>query len=208
MSLRFHHVEKTYAVYERPQDRLWELMTRRQLHRTHVALDGVDFAVKAGETFGLVGENGAGKSTLLKIAAGTIRPTRGRVEREGRVAALLELGAGFHPEESGYDNMRFMAALHGLERIYLEGFRYKKAGVQLMDISPKGTLQGVLFDEARPSENGDKVMAALDALNQRFGRDAVKLASAGLAPRWAMRSENKTPCYTTRWDELPVARAN
>ena len=115
MSLRFHHVEKTYAVYERPQDRLWELMTRRQLHRTHVALDGVDFAVKAGETFGLVGENGAGKSTLLKIAAGTIRPTRGRVEREGRVAALLELGAGFHPEESGYDNMRFMAALHGLE---------------------------------------------------------------------------------------------
>lgn len=100
------------------------------------------------------------------------------------------------------------AALHGLERIFLEGFRYKKAGVQLMDISPKGTLQGVLFDEARPSESGDKVMAALDALNQRFGRDAVKLASAGLAPRWAMRSENKTPCYTTRWDELPVARAN
>lgn len=100
------------------------------------------------------------------------------------------------------------AALHGLDRIFLEGFRYKKAGVQLMDISPKGTLQGVLFDEARPSESGDKVMAALDALNQRFGRDAVKLASAGLAPRWAMRSENKTPFYTTRWDELPVAHAN
>lgn len=100
------------------------------------------------------------------------------------------------------------AALHGLERIYLEGFRYKKAGVQLMDISPRGTLQGVLFDEARPYESSVKVMAALDALNQRFGRDSVTLASAGLAPRWAMRSENKTPCYTTRWDELPTARAN
>ncbi len=115
MSLRFHDVEKAYAVYERPQDRLWELLSRKQRHRTHVALTDVNFAVQSGETFGLVGENGAGKSTLLKIAAGTIRPTRGRIEREGRVAALLELGAGFHPEESGYDNMRFMAALHGLE---------------------------------------------------------------------------------------------
>ena len=100
------------------------------------------------------------------------------------------------------------AALHGLERIYLEGFRYKKAGVQLMNISPRGTLQGVLFDEARPRESGVKVMAALDALNQRFGRDSVMLASAGLVPRWAMRSENRTPRYTTRWDELPRALAN
>lgn len=115
MSIRFDQVEKSYAVYERPQDRLWELLLRQRRHRTHVALSGVDFAVQPGETFGLVGENGAGKSTLLKIGAGTIRPTRGHVTRNGRVAALLELGAGFHPEESGYDNMRFMAALHGLE---------------------------------------------------------------------------------------------
>ena len=99
------------------------------------------------------------------------------------------------------------AALHGLERIFLEGFRYKKAGVMLMDLSPKSMLQGVLFDEARPREPAVKVMAALDALNQRFGRDSVTLASAGLAPRWAMRSDNKTPCYTTRWDELPKANA-
>jgi len=92
----------------------------------HVALSGIDFAVQAGETFGLIGENGAGKSTLLKIAAGTIRPTQGQVEREGRVAALLELGAGFHPEESGYDNIRFMAALHGLEGAAMEAF-YQRA---------------------------------------------------------------------------------
>ena len=99
------------------------------------------------------------------------------------------------------------AALHGLVRIYREGFRYKKAGVMLLDLSPKGMLQGVLFDEARPREADVKIMAALDALNARFGRDTVTLASAGLAPRWAMRSENKTPCYTTRWDELPKAIA-
>lgn len=100
------------------------------------------------------------------------------------------------------------AALHGLVRIYREGFRYKKAGVMLMDLSPKGNLQGVLFDEARPRDRDVKVMAALDALNNRFGRDTVTLASAGLAPRWAMRSENKTPAYTTRWDELPKAYAS
>lgn len=122
MTIRFEGIEKTYMVYSRPQDRLWEWVTRKQRHRIHVALTGVDFEVQAGETFGLIGENGAGKSTLLKIAAGTIRPTRGQVFQEGRVAALLELGAGFHPEESGYDNIRFMAALHGLEGTAMEDF--------------------------------------------------------------------------------------
>jgi lipopolysaccharide transport system ATP-binding protein len=122
MSIRFEGIEKTYMVYNRPQDRLWEWMTQRQHHRVHVALADIGFEVQSGETFGLIGENGAGKSTLLKIAAGTIRPTRGQVVRQGRVAALLELGAGFHPEESGYDNIRFMAALHGLEGEGMQDF--------------------------------------------------------------------------------------
>lgn len=125
MSICFEGVEKTYPVYAKPQDRLLEWLTGRQRHRVHVALSGIDFAVQAGETFGLIGENGAGKSTLLKIAAGTIRPTQGWVAREGRVAALLELGAGFHPEESGYDNIRFMAALHGLEGADMEVFHQR-----------------------------------------------------------------------------------
>ncbi|MBS0506433.1 MAG: ABC transporter ATP-binding protein [Proteobacteria bacterium] len=128
MAIRFKGIEKSYMVYARPQDRLWEWLSGRQRHHVHVALSGVDFAVKAGETFGLVGENGAGKSTLLKIAAGTIRPTRGGVERQGRVAALLELGAGFHPEESGQDNIRFMAALHGLEGVAMEDFIERATG--------------------------------------------------------------------------------
>lgn len=120
--IRFEGIEKIYPVYARPQDRLWEWLLRKPRHRLHVALTGVDFDVKSGETFGLIGENGAGKSTLLKIAAGTIRPTKGQVFREGRVAALLELGAGFHPEESGLDNIRFMAALHGVQGEALEAF--------------------------------------------------------------------------------------
>lgn len=122
MAIRFEDVGKAYAVYAKPQDRLWEWLSKRQRHRLHQALQHIDIEVKPGETFGLVGENGAGKSTLLKIAAGTIRPTSGRVVRQGRVAALLELGAGFHPEESGYDNMRFMAALHGLEGARIASF--------------------------------------------------------------------------------------
>ncbi|WP_119964559.1 ABC transporter ATP-binding protein [Simplicispira lacusdiani] len=122
MTIHFEGIEKTYMVYARPQDRLWEWLARRQRHRVHVALTGVDFEVRSGETFGLIGENGAGKSTLLKIAAGTIRPTQGRVQRQGRVAALLELGAGFHPEESGQDNIRFMAALHGVQGDAMEEF--------------------------------------------------------------------------------------
>lgn len=122
MTIRFENIEKTYMVYARPQDRLWEWVTRQQRHRVHVALAGIDFEVQSGETFGLIGENGAGKSTLLKIAAGTIRPTRGGVGLQGRVTALLELGAGFHPEESGHDNIRFMAALHGLEGMAMEDF--------------------------------------------------------------------------------------
>lgn len=122
MPIRFENVSKSYAVYERPQDRLWEWLSRTPRHRIHHALQDISLALTPNETFGLVGENGAGKSTLLKVAAGTIRPTQGQVSRSGRLAALLELGAGFHPEESGRDNIRFMAALHGLEGESLEEF--------------------------------------------------------------------------------------
>jgi DNA polymerase V len=100
------------------------------------------------------------------------------------------------------------AALQGLSTIFREGYQYKKAGVMLMDLAPNTIRQGSLFDAPRLTENSARVMAAFDAINQRFGRDCVRLGSAGLAPRWAMRAENKTPCYTTRWDELPKAHAN
>jgi len=106
---------KGYRIYRRPADRLREIIFRRPLHQIHWALREVTLEVARGETFGLVGENGAGKSTLLKLMAGTSRPTEGVVEVGGRVAALLELGAGFHPEESGRDNVHLMGALAGVE---------------------------------------------------------------------------------------------
>ena len=81
-----------------------------------VALDGVDFTVRRGEAFGLVGGNGSGKSTLLKVVAGILRPDAGRVTVDGRVAALIELGAGFHPEISGRENVYINGAVLGLTR--------------------------------------------------------------------------------------------
>jgi len=85
-----------------------------------VALDGVDFEVAHGEAFGLVGGNGSGKSTLLKMVAGILKPTRGEIAVDGRVAALIELGAGFHPEISGRDNVFINGAVLGLTRRQIE----------------------------------------------------------------------------------------
>ncbi|KAB8066285.1 Y-family DNA polymerase [Janthinobacterium violaceinigrum] len=99
------------------------------------------------------------------------------------------------------------AALHGLAMIYREGFKYKKAGIMLMDLQPDTQRQGVLFDAGRDRARSVAAMAALDALNERFGRDTVHLGSAGLVRRWAMLSENRTPRYTTNWLELPKVRA-
>lgn len=95
------------------------------------------------------------------------------------------------------------AALRGLAAIFLPFIRYKKAGVILMDLRPDTFLQGRLFDEPTAPRHSQAAMAALDAVNERFGRDVLQIASAGTAPRWAMKSENRTPRYTTRWDEVP-----
>jgi lipopolysaccharide transport system ATP-binding protein len=98
------------------------------------ALDDVSFAMRRGQSLAVVGENGAGKSTLLKIVAGVIRPTRGRVEVKGRIAALLELGSGFHPEYTGYANIDLAAALLGLDPGEIAGRR--EAIVEFADIGP------------------------------------------------------------------------
>ena len=106
---------KHYQVYRRPFDRLKQAVLRRPCHDLVDALSDVSFEVPAGDTLGIIGENGAGKSTLLKILAGTVRPTSGRFEKRGRIAALLELGSGFHPEFSGRQNIYLNAALLGLK---------------------------------------------------------------------------------------------
>jgi ABC-type polysaccharide/polyol phosphate transport system ATPase subunit len=114
-ALEVRNISKVYRLYAKPADRLREIMTRRPHHRRFVALEDVSFALPQGETMGIIGDNGAGKSTLLKILAGTLTPTTGEVLKRGRVAALLELGAGFHPEFTGRQNIYLNASLMGLK---------------------------------------------------------------------------------------------
>ena len=106
---------KVYKVYASPWGRLREAVTRRPAHMPFRALDDVSFELPAGEGLGVVGENGAGKSTLLKIVAGVTRQTSGKLDVQGRVASILELGSGFHHEFTGRQNIRLSAAIVGLD---------------------------------------------------------------------------------------------
>lgn len=117
-ALRIESVSKQYRIYDRPADRLKESLTRgrRKLHREFWALRDISFEVEAGTTTGIIGPNGCGKSTLLQIITGTLEPTHGAVWHSGRIAALLELGAGFNMEFTGLENVFMNAALVGLSK--------------------------------------------------------------------------------------------
>ncbi|MDB5099861.1 MAG: transporter related [Cyanobacteria bacterium RYN_339] len=115
-AIRIRGLAKCYPLYQRPQDRLIELITRKSRHQEFWALHEVDLELPRGATVGVIGANGSGKSTLLQIVAGVLSPTRGTVEVNGRVAALLELGAGFTPDFSGRENVFMGGAVMGLSR--------------------------------------------------------------------------------------------
>jgi ABC-type polysaccharide/polyol phosphate transport system ATPase subunit len=116
------NVSKLYRLYQNPSDRIRELIPFRSriLHHDFWALREISFSVERGETLGIVGPNGCGKSTLLQIVCGILQPTTGRVVARGRVAALLELGAGFNPEFTGRENVLLNGEIMGLGRATLE----------------------------------------------------------------------------------------
>lgn len=114
--LRVRAVGKEYRLYASPRDRLKSLLTGRANYRSHWAVREVSFSLKRGQCLGVIGDNGAGKSSLLKLIAGTIQPSVGSIERVGRLTAILELGAGFHPDFTGRDNLYFAGNLIGLSR--------------------------------------------------------------------------------------------
>jgi len=121
-AVEFRHVSKSYAIYEQPGHRLKELLTfqRRQYHRRHWALDDLSIDIPRGETFCLIGENGAGKSTFLQLVAGIMSPASGTVTVNGRVSALLELGAGFNPEFTGRDNVYLNGSILGFSTTQMD----------------------------------------------------------------------------------------
>ncbi len=110
-------VSKRFRLYRSARHRLFGLLFGMRSYREHWALRDVDFTARRGETIGLIGRNGAGKSTLLSVIAGTSGPTGGAVSVHGRIAALLELGAGFHPDWTGRQNVEFHVRLLGVPEV-------------------------------------------------------------------------------------------
>ena len=122
LALKVEQIGKCYPIYSHPRDRLLQALwgQRRQLHQPFWALQDVSFELARGRTLGVVGRNGSGKSTLLQLICGTLTPTTGRVQAQGRIGALLELGSGFNPEFSGRENVFLNGALLGLTRREIE----------------------------------------------------------------------------------------
>ena len=111
-------VSKCFEMYAKPVHRLYQTLFagRRKFYKEFWALREIDFTVHRGECVGIIGQNGAGKSTLLQVITGTLQPTSGSVEINGRIAALLELGSGFNPDFTGHDNIYMNASILGLSR--------------------------------------------------------------------------------------------
>lgn len=130
IAIKVEHLSKCYQIYTAPRDRLKQFVLPRlqrlagqmpcQYYREFWALKDVSFEVKKGETVGIIGRNGSGKSTLLQMICGTLNPTSGSVQTNGRIAALLELGSGFNPEFTGRENVYLNGAILGLSKDEIE----------------------------------------------------------------------------------------
>lgn len=112
------------------------------------------------------------------------------------------------PNESSDTRLLVRAALFGLQRIYRRGYAYKKAGVMLSGVAAATVRQASLLPQHGSGEKSERLMQALDKLNQLYGRNTVSVFSAGNRKSWAMRRGNMSPCYTTNWRDVPVAYAS
>lgn len=130
VAIRVENLAKCYHIYDQPRDRLKQFflpyvqkavrIESKQYYREFWALQDVSFEVNKGETVAIIGRNGSGKSTLLQMICGTLNPTRGSIETNGRIAALLELGSGFNPEFTGRENVYLNGAVLGLSKVEID----------------------------------------------------------------------------------------
>ena len=118
IAIHGENLSKVYKLYSKPIDRLIESLHpyKKRYHQDFFALHNVSFDIKKGETVGIIGRNGSGKSTLLKIIAGVLRPTSGDLKVQGKISAILELGAGFNPEMTGIENIYLNMSLNGIDK--------------------------------------------------------------------------------------------
>lgn len=147
VAIRVNDLVKVYKLYNKPGDRLKEAFgLAKHKHKEHYALNGVDLTIHQGETVGIIGTNGSGKSTILKIITGVLSPTAGDVEVNGRISALLELGAGF--------NMEY----NGIENIYLNGtmigFSEKEIDAKLQDILDFADIGDYVYQPCKTYSSG------------------------------------------------------
>ena len=120
IAVSVENLTKSYKMFNSTNERLAHYILRKKTGKEYLALDEVSFEIQQGETFGIIGKNGSGKSTLLQILADIMKPTRGKVSVNGKVAALLELGSGFNPENTGYENIYMNAAILGANKQEIE----------------------------------------------------------------------------------------
>lgn len=114
--IEINNLSKVYKLYNKNLDRIKETFSKRKYHKEYYALRNISFSVKKGETVGIIGKNGAGKSTILKIITGVLKPTSGEIKVNGKIAALLELGAGFNPEFTGIENIYLNGRIMGFSK--------------------------------------------------------------------------------------------
>ncbi len=148
IAIRVDNISKIYKLYNKPSDRLREGLgiTRKKLSRDHPALSHVSFCVHRGETVGIIGVNGSGKSTILKIITGVVTPTEGSVTVDGRISALLELGAGFNMEYTGMENIYLNGAMLG--------FTDEEIDQQLPDILAFADIGDFIYQPVKTYSSG------------------------------------------------------
>jgi len=156
-------VDKSFLLYDKPSHRLWQMLLgrRRTFYREHRVLKDITFQVPRGQTLGLVGRNGAGKSTLLSILCGTLAPSAGEARVHGKVAALLELGAGFNPELTGRENIDLCAQIYGLSEDQIHARR--ESIIEFADIGEYIDRPVKTYSSGMFTRLGFSVVAHVDA---------------------------------------------
>lgn len=122
IAIKIENLSKIYKLYDKPIDRLKEALSisRKKRHKDYYALNDINLEIKKGEIVGIVGTNGSGKSTILKIITGVLTPTTGTINIDGKISALLELGAGFNPEYTGIENIYLNGTMLGYSKEEME----------------------------------------------------------------------------------------